>query len=201
MTEKHGRNAMNGREEPREVQRLWDAAPNWPTQRGSDQFWEELGRTVATFGMLEDTLTRSYFIVSGHRRVEENENPQVLLDTWYDVLVATLSDPLGTLTKKLNREWKRQNGDQADEKRRIILELKALGRERNKVCHGAWIGFEENDTGTIRFFAKGREREGNHRQRLSIDDIRAVRNRARNCIGDLMQVLRVEYGAEFPGMP
>ena len=39
----------------------------WPTHRGTPAFWEELGRTVAAFGFLEDTLAKATHAPQGQR--------------------------------------------------------------------------------------------------------------------------------------
>jgi hypothetical protein len=76
------------------VERLPD---HFPTQLHSGAFWEQLGRTVATFGFLEDTLGRAIFALSGTVRYVENEIDEAALAKWLSTLERALADPLGGL--------------------------------------------------------------------------------------------------------
>src|ERR1017187_3309767 len=67
---------------------------DYPTQRLPGEFWEELGRTVATFGFLEETLGRAIFAITGTRQIAE-EDVEAELAKWLLTLQKALSDPLG----------------------------------------------------------------------------------------------------------
>ena len=38
--------------------------PGWPLSKDNTMFWEELRKTVAAFGYLQDTLTSAYYSVT-----------------------------------------------------------------------------------------------------------------------------------------
>ncbi len=47
--------------------------PGFPTQAHSPPFWEALGRAIATFGFLEETLGRAIFAYTGMRQIQEDQ--------------------------------------------------------------------------------------------------------------------------------
>ena len=52
----------------------------WPTHRHTSQFWEQLGRTVATFGFLEEVLGKAIFAFTASRRYKP-EDIQACIDS------------------------------------------------------------------------------------------------------------------------
>ena len=54
---------------------------NWPTNLMEPQFWEELGRCIATFSCLEGILARAFFALSGTRRHEKVTDE--MMNNWY----------------------------------------------------------------------------------------------------------------------
>lgn len=42
---------------------------NFPTHRHAGAFWEALGRTVATFGFLDETIAKAIFAFTGTREI------------------------------------------------------------------------------------------------------------------------------------
>ena len=54
----------------------------WPLSRDNSTFWEELGRTVAAFGHLENELTSaSYSLTARHRQISATYSPTRLRRT------------------------------------------------------------------------------------------------------------------------
>jgi hypothetical protein len=47
--------------------------PSFPTQAHAPAFWEALGRAVATFGFLEETLGKAIFAYTGMREIPEEQ--------------------------------------------------------------------------------------------------------------------------------
>ena len=68
----------------------------FPTHKHEALFWESLGRAVATFGFLEETLTKAIFSFTATKPYEEHEI-QIAYAKWLPKLERTLSDPLGNL--------------------------------------------------------------------------------------------------------
>ena len=68
----------------------------FPTQRHAGEFWEALGRTVATFGFLEEALGKAIFSFTATREIPEDQI-QAEFEKWLPTLERALSDPLGWL--------------------------------------------------------------------------------------------------------
>ena len=85
--------------------------PEWyPTHIQDTKFWEALGRTVATYGFLEETLGKAIFAFTATREFADDEIPAAF-EKWCGQLPAMLSDSLGSLIEK---------------------------RLRDVFCHGSW---------------------------------------------------------------
>ncbi|HVB16248.1 MAG TPA: hypothetical protein VNF04_06940, partial [Stellaceae bacterium] len=69
---------------------------DFPTHRSAPEFWEALGRTVATFGFLEYTLARAIFAFTGTRRIPPDEE-EAAFEKWLLTLEKALTDQLGRL--------------------------------------------------------------------------------------------------------
>jgi hypothetical protein len=70
--------------------------PLFPTHLHSPEFWEQLGRTVATFGWLEEVLGKAIFALTGTVPYDEAER-QGAFERWLPTLERALTDPLGGL--------------------------------------------------------------------------------------------------------
>ena len=70
----------------------------WPLDRHAPEFWEQLGRTVATFGFLEEVLWRAIFAFTGTRQYPPEEI-QAAFDAWEPILKKARSDTLTPLLK------------------------------------------------------------------------------------------------------
>ncbi len=82
---------------------------HFPTHRHRAEFWEALGRAVAAFGFLEETLGKAIFAFTATRKV-----PADMIDEkyrkWLPTLEKALTDPLGGLISSYE-EAVRANGD------------------------------------------------------------------------------------------
>ena len=177
----------------------WQNPPNWPTHKGSEALWEELGRTVATFGMLEDTLARACFHVTGQQRPVEGVDPKAQLDAWAAKLIGSLIEPLKPLAHRLEAAWKALDGKLSDRRAEIIQEIAMLADERNRLCHGAWIAFDEPDRGTVRYFPRKFDVGGDYLATRSVQDLIEIRGRVAAIIEDVIADTEARTGYPFPG--
>ena len=73
-------------EEDTEIKRYvvnMDILPElYPTDKYSAQFWEHLGRAVATFSFLEGILKRAIFAFTATRRYDSAEEAEAAYETW-----------------------------------------------------------------------------------------------------------------------
>jgi hypothetical protein len=75
----------------------FDNMPNlFPTHLHPPSFWECLGRSVATFGLLEDALARAIFAITGTRNYPPEEL-DAAFQKWIPQLEKAISDSLWQL--------------------------------------------------------------------------------------------------------
>ena len=67
--------------------------PLFPTHRHSPQFWEQLGRTVATYGFLEEVLGKAIFAFTATRNYSHDEI-DAAYQAWLPQLERALTDQL-----------------------------------------------------------------------------------------------------------
>ena len=71
----------------------------FPTHRHDPAFWEMLGRVVATYGFLEETLGKAFFSFTATRPYEELEIEEAY-SQWIPTLELALSDALAQSTEE-----------------------------------------------------------------------------------------------------
>lgn len=130
---------------------------NFPTQRHTANFWEYLGRTIASFGFLEEILKRAIFAFRSTRPIFDEEYEKEI-NEWLKQMETTLKDPLGPLIQSY-KDAVRKNGKSA----KINLDfddlIKKLGEVkdyRNALCHGSWRP-PDNQGKSIPFFVNNRK--------------------------------------------
>lgn len=109
----------------------------FPTHRHSSDFWQALGRAVATFGFLEETLGKAIFSFTAMRSYPDDQIQEAYRG-WLKTLERALSDPLGNLIDSY-RKAVRDHGDASIENlNELIADLRAAAVVRNVICHGSW---------------------------------------------------------------
>lgn len=110
----------------------------YPTHRHSPQFWESLGRTVATFGFLEEVLGKAIFAFTATRKYSSTEETEAAYEKWLPQLERALTDQLWNLAESYGKAV-RSNADRTilnvDE---LISDIKIASKLRNVLCHGSW---------------------------------------------------------------
>ena len=111
--------------------------PDFPTHRHKPEFWASLGRAVATFGFLEDALSKAIFALTATTHYEESEI-EAEYSAWLPTLERALVDPLGNLIDvygKAVRDNQVANVKNLDE---LLTDLRSASTLRNVICHGSW---------------------------------------------------------------
>ena len=81
-----------------------DSLPSkWPTHRHAPEFWEQLGRTVATYSLLEEVLGKAIFAFTATRRFETDAEAQKAYALWLPTLERALTDTLKPLADAYGR--------------------------------------------------------------------------------------------------
>lgn len=139
MTDPITRAPPSGPEPQRYVADPKNLPAEFPTQAHSAEFWAALGRTVATFGFLENVLARAIFAITGTTELPEDPaKAEAAIRGWQGTLERALSDPLGNLIDSFGKAL-RENAKTTITKPEMLLEeLREAARLRNVLCHGFW---------------------------------------------------------------
>jgi len=105
----------------------------FPTHRHDPMFWETLGRTVATFGFLEEMLGKAIFAFTATTRHQESEI-DAAFENWLPTLERALVDPLGSLIDAYGKAV-RNNSDATIEN---LDETSSGFGNPKRLCHGSW---------------------------------------------------------------
>jgi hypothetical protein len=111
--------------------------PRYPTHRHTAEFWEALGRAVATFGFLEETLGKAIFSFTATRSYPEDQI-QVAYEKWLPTLERALSDQLGSLIDTYGKAVRDHGEATIQNLPELIEDLRAASVVRNVICHGSW---------------------------------------------------------------
>lgn len=109
----------------------------FPTHRHEAVFWEELGRTVATFGFLEEVLGKAIFAFTGTKPYSEDEVLKAY-EAWLPKLERALSDPLGNLIDVYEKSVKEHPEDTIENLGDLTKGLRKVSEIRTVLCHGSW---------------------------------------------------------------
>ncbi|MXX88687.1 MAG: hypothetical protein F4213_03185 [Boseongicola sp. SB0677_bin_26] len=115
-----------------------DALPiGFPTHCHSPAFWEQLGRTVATFGFLEEILGKAVFSFTATRRYEQAEVDAAFKE-WLPTLQKALTNPLGSLIAQYERAVRDHPEATVEDLDELLHLLRQAAKQRNVLCHGSW---------------------------------------------------------------
>lgn len=109
----------------------------FPTHRHNPAFWESLGRTVATFGVLEETLAKAIFAFSATKPYSEG-NEQEAFEKWLPQLQRALTDQLWNLIESYGEAVREHPNATIENLDELVLNLKDAAKLRNVICHGSW---------------------------------------------------------------
>ena len=109
----------------------------YPTNFHSSKFWEALGRTVATFGFLEEVLGKAIFAFTGTKEYKENE-VDAAYKLWLPTLKRALSDPLGGLIDTYAKAVREHPKATVTNLNELVNDLRQASVIRNVLCHGSW---------------------------------------------------------------
>lgn len=109
----------------------------FPTHRHESEFWEHLGRTIASLGFLEEVLGKAIFAFTATRRYSEDEI-DAAYQAWLPKLERALTDQLVNLAEAYGKAA-RDNPDTTTENLADLVEdIKGAAVIRNVLCHGSW---------------------------------------------------------------
>ena len=132
----------------------FDALPeDFPTHRHEAVFWEKLGRTVATFGFLEEVLGKSIYAFTVRKQHAASESDEAF-EAWLrkpEGLEQALTDPLTGLIGQLARAVEEYSNERSGGLEDLIGQLREASRLRNVLCHGSWRSPDETGASKLLF--------------------------------------------------
>lgn len=129
-----------------------DALPDrYPTHKHDPAFWEALGRAVATFGFLEDTLLRAILAFTATTPYPEEEIGEEDYRVWLSTLERALVDPLGNLIDVYGNAVRNNSNATVENFNDLIDDLRNASKIRNVICHGSWR-LPDSTGATVPFF-------------------------------------------------
>lgn len=130
--------AIHSPNKNRNVVKTASLPENWPTCYHSPSFWEQLGRTIAIFGLLEEVLGKAIFAFTGTRRYQDEEAAEKAYQAWLPTLERALSDPLGPLADSYIKAVTDNLDATVDGIDDFADDIKKAASIRNVLCHGSW---------------------------------------------------------------
>jgi hypothetical protein len=167
---------------------------DFPTHKHAPEFWEALGRTVATFGFLEQTLGRAIFSITATRRVAPEE-AEAEFEKWLPTLERALTDPLGGLIGSY-AEAVRANTDATNTNLDDLVDnLCKASAIRNVLCHGSWMSPDEWGRSLPLFVNKKKEE---FQTPIDVAYLRQVQRHVAELVCDVVNSV-THMGWQFPG--
>lgn len=169
-------------------------SPQWPTDLFPPAFWEQLGRTIATFGLLEEVLGKAIFAFTATTEFNEKDAAEYLAK-WDKQLHQALTDtlwPLAEVYGKVVSEHQESDFKNVDE---LVDDIKKASKIRNALCHGSWHAPDASGATDLYYFDK---KDGKFDTRIDIDWLRRVQTHVVGLICSVIDSVTV-MGWEFPG--
>ena len=110
---------------------------DFPTHRHPAAFWEMLGRVIATFGFLEETLGKAIFALTATREYADDERQKAFED-WLPVLERALVNPLSNLIDEYCKAVRDHQSGEFEGFADLKKDLHDATLIRNVLCHGSW---------------------------------------------------------------
>ena len=177
----------------------------WPTHRCPAEFWEELGRTVAAFGFLEDSLQRANLAITATREYRSVREAEEAFKTWERNLELSMDETLGALARRFVTALTDDERYSLADEHEIERKLKPVAWWRNALCHGAWTDYDsKSGYAALRYWPKKQWREQGDRP-ISRDDLASIRRAAVEVtilVIDAVTTMGIQFpGSDSPGRP
>ena len=127
----------------------------FPTQLHEPEFWEALGRVVATFGFLEEILAKAIFALTGTKSYSDDAIVEAF-EKWVPKLEKALSDTLNPLIDTFGKAVKDHQDANIQNFDDLLEELRKAAEVRNVLCHGSWRAPDDNSA-SVPFFVNRKQ--------------------------------------------
>ena len=166
----------------------------YPTHTHSPQFWEQLGRTVATFGFLEEVLGKAIFAYTGTRIYGADEIEDAL-KAWGPKLERALKDTLKPLADSYGEAVKENKNAKVENIDELIRLIKDAANVRDILCHASWRP-PDAEGKSLPFFVNRRNEEVE--TKMDIQYLRQIQGHAADLAYIVIDTV-TQMGWEFPG--
>lgn len=116
---------------------------HFPTHRHSAMFWESLGRTVATFGVLEETLGKAVFSLTVGQYYAREEEAHAAYQMWLQDLQQGPGEPLVNLADSYAQMALGHPDSEPEAVEQLVADIRRFAALRKVLCHGAWQTADE----------------------------------------------------------
>lgn len=166
----------------------------FPTNFHSPLFWEQLGRTIATFGFLEEVLGKAIFAFTGTREYDAQEIEDAY-EAWLPKLERALIAPLCNLADSYGKAVREKQDSTIENVSEIVESIKKAATIRNVLCHGSW-GIPDNEGRSLPLFVN--RNVENFEIRIDIPFLRSVQDDVKDLACDVIDTV-TQMGLQFPG--
>lgn len=166
----------------------------WPTTLFAAEFWEQLGRTIATFGLLEEVLGKAIFAFTATKTYNEEEAAKVLAK-WGQQLEQALTDTLWPLSEVYGKVVREHQDADFKNVSHLVEDIKKASKIRNALCHGSWHKPDPTGKTDLYYFDKN---DGKFGTRIDIAWLQEVQAHVVDLICNVINSVTL-MGWEFPG--
>jgi hypothetical protein len=166
----------------------------YPTHAHPGPFWEQLGRTVGTFGFLEEVLGKAIFAFTAIQNYSEDEIENAY-KAWLPKLEKALSDQLCRLAKSYGAAVKESQHSTVENIDELVQAIKDAAKVRNILCHASWrVPNEEGKS--LPFFVNFKN--GVCETKFDIASLRQIQHHVRELACAVIDSV-AQAGYAFPG--
>ena len=166
----------------------------FPTHTHSPQFWEQLGRTIATFGFLEEILGKAIYAFTA-TRIYRADKIEDAIKAWGPKLERALTDQLKTLADSYATAVKENQNAKVENVDEFIKSIKDAADVRNILCHASWLP-PDAEGKSLPFFVNRRNEEVE--TKMDIQDLHRIQDHAAGLAYDVIDTV-TQMGWNFPG--
>ena len=171
----------------------------FPTHRHAPEFWEHLGRAIASFGFLEDTLKKAYFSFTGTTPVAP-EGAERAVEQWGKRLEKVVTMQLWNLANEFEGAATANPTRSTENIGELVADIKKAAELRNILCHGSWM-LPDNEGKSLPRFSKKDRATGEIVQfadKIGIEYLSQVQSHVTDLICSVIDTV-THMGYQFPG--
>jgi hypothetical protein len=171
----------------------------FPTHQHAPEFWEHLGRAIASFGFLEDTLKKAYFAFTGTTPVAPKDAEKAV-EQWGKKLEKIMTMQLWNLANEFEVAATANPSCSTENVGELVADIKKVAELRNILCHGSWM-LPDNEGKSLPRFSKKHRVTGKivpSTDKIGIEYLSQVQAHVTDLICSVVDTV-THMGYQFPG--